>query len=96
MIEIKIPEPEMVQPKFITLLALNLRMTQAERTAVRTSSDPEVQDMTYLLQIARYIDLDHPVTRQGMQMLESKGILGAGRALQILDAPVQDVERAPS
>lgn len=96
MIEVKIVEPTPVLPKFITLLALNLRMTAAERTAVRTSADPEVQDLVYLLQLSRYIDLDHPVTRGGMQMLEAKGLLGEGRAAEILDAVVQDTERAPT
>lgn len=96
MIEVKIADPIVVVPKFITLLALNLRMTAEERTSVRSSADPEVQDLVYLLQVSRYIDLDHPVTRAGIRMLETKGLLGEGRALQILDAPIQDVERSPA
>jgi hypothetical protein len=43
---------------------------------------------------ATYIDLDRADTRAGVQMLEAAGLIGVGRAAQILDAPVQDVERA--
>ena len=43
---------------------------------------------------AAYIDLDRPDTRAGVQNLETMGLLAAGRALEILDAAVQDAERA--
>lgn len=42
---------------------------------------------------AWYIDLDRADTRGGVVALETYRILGAGRALQILDAPIQDGER---
>lgn len=42
---------------------------------------------------AGYIDLDDPLTREGVMMMESLGLLDAGRALEILDAPVLDKER---
>lgn len=42
---------------------------------------------------ATFIDLDDERTREGVQYLEAVGLLDDGRALEILDAPVQDVER---
>lgn len=38
-----------------------------------------------------YVDLAQ--TRAGVQALEAAGLLAAGRALQILDAPIQQHER---
>jgi hypothetical protein len=80
----------------MTLLALNLRLTPEERTAVRSSVDPEVADLVYLLGLSRYIDLDHPVTVAGINALETKGLLGPGRAAAVLGAPVQPAERPPA
>lgn len=42
---------------------------------------------------AKFIDLDDARTRESVQYLEAIGLLDDGRALEILDAPVQDVER---
>ena len=42
---------------------------------------------------ASYIDLDRADTRAGVQQLEAAGLLAAGRALEILDAVIQDIER---
>lgn len=41
---------------------------------------------------ATYIDPNRPDTRQGVIGMETGGLLSAGRALQILDAPIQDDE----
>lgn len=41
---------------------------------------------------ARYIDLDRADTRAGVIALEAYALIGTGRALQILDAPIQDSE----
>ncbi|MBP7568224.1 MAG: hypothetical protein KA795_19675, partial [Burkholderiaceae bacterium] len=43
---------------------------------------------------AKFIDLDRADTRAGVQALEAATLLAAGRALQILDAPIQPGERA--
>ena len=40
------------------------------------------------VQAANYIDLDRTDTRAGVQVLEAATILAAGRALEILDAPI--------
>ena len=41
---------------------------------------------------ASYIDLNRADTRAGVQQLEAAGLLGTGRALQILDNPIQAIE----
>ena len=46
--------------------------------------------------VAKYIDLDRPDTRAGVQQLEAVGLLAAGRAAVILDAPITEKERAPA
>lgn len=91
MIVIHDPEIIALLPPHITLLALNLRFTREERDAIRAAeiTDPDVSDLMYLMTKARYIDLDNPVTIMGLQMLETKTLLGPGRANAILSAPVQ-------
>ena len=42
---------------------------------------------------ATFIDLDRPDTRAGVQALEAVGILTEGRALEILDTPIDAQER---
>ena len=42
---------------------------------------------------AAFIDLDDPDTRTGVLTLEAAGLIATGRAVEILDAPVQDKER---
>lgn len=46
------------------------------------------------LTAAKYIDLDRADTRSGVHALETVGLLVAGRASEILDAPVQPHELA--
>ena len=80
--------------RHITLLALNLRMTSAERHAIRAAeaTDPEVSDLMYLMSKARYINLDDPMVIAGMNSLETKTLLAVGRATEILSADVQPGE----
>lgn len=99
------PEPEPV-PQHITRLAFRNRFTQAEKITMELASlDSPAAPMAQRQQAAAlrvsladtaaaaFIDLSRPDTRAGVQMLESAGILGAGLALQILDAPVLAQER---
>lgn len=87
-----LPDPK---PAHITLLALNLRFTRAERDAIRAAeiSDPDVSDIMYLMRQASFISLTDPTTIQGLQALEFKGLLGAGRSAEILNQIVLDKER---
>jgi len=91
----------------ITRLAFRNRFTMAEKTALELASlDSPAAPMAqrqqtamlraYLADVAaaNYIDLARADTRAGVQMLEQAGLIGAGRALQILDGPVQPDEVA--
>jgi hypothetical protein len=76
------------------------RFTDAEAIALDLASigaTVEAASMRRYLdkvKVAKHIDLDRPDTRAGVQMLETIGLLSAGRALQILDAPIEPSERA--
>lgn len=99
-----LPPPDPPAPVFarLTKLGFRSRFTQAEKTAIELASldDPaapmaqraQAADIrVYLADVASatYIDPQHVDTRSGVQALEAAGLIGAGRALQILDAPVQ-------
>lgn len=90
----------------ITRLAFRQRLTDPVLVAIELASidnpaAPQAQRqfaaqlrvMAENVRIATYIDLARPDTRAGVQALETAGLLPAGRALQILDAPVQANER---
>ena len=94
-------------PNFrITKLAFRNRFTQAEKVMLEIAAldnpaapMPQRQQAAALRAnladtvAATFIDLAHLYTRDGVQMLEAAGLLAAGRALQILDAPVAPEER---
>lgn len=97
------PQPETHQ---ITKLAFRNRFTTAEKVGIDLASidDPEaemaVRQQAAAVRVsladlaaATYIDLVREDTRAGVLMLEAAGILGAGRALEILDAEIQPDER---
>ena len=89
------PAPE----RHITQLAFLSRFTDAEAVAIDLASigtTPQAAGMRrYLSKVnaAKFIDLDRADTRAGVQALEAATLLAAGRALQILDAPIQASER---
>jgi hypothetical protein len=101
-------QPEPVPPKrHITNLAFRQRFTRSEKVALEMaaldnpSASIEQRAQAAALRAdlkdqeqATYIDLDRADTRAGVQMLEAAGLIGVGRAAQILDTPVQDAERA--
>lgn len=99
--------PALPAPVFtrLTKLGFRGRFAQAEKTAIELASldDPaaamaqraQAADIrVYLADVASatYIDPQRPETRAGVQALEAAGLIGAGRALQILDAPIQATE----
>ncbi len=45
------------------------------------------------LAVATYIDLSRADIQNGVNQLEAYGMIGSGRADQILTAPIQDIER---
>ena len=90
----------------ITKLAFRNRFTSAEKIAIEFAClDDPAAPMPQRLQsaalranqadlaAATFVDLLRPDTRAGVQMLEAAGLLAAGRALEILDAPVTPEER---
>lgn len=90
----------------ITRLAFRNRFSQAEKVMLElaalddpTAPMPQRQQSAairvYLADVAAsaFVDLGRADTRAGVQSLEAAGLLAPGRALQILDAPVQAHER---
>lgn len=77
-----------VKANAVTRLALRNRFTFAEKVAIETAAetDAEVRVLLKDLESATHIDLTRPDTIAGMQILESKGILAAGRSAEIMDA----------
>lgn len=90
----------------ITKLAFRNRFTKAEKAGIEFAAldDPtapiaqrqqaaalraDLKDQDQ----ATFIDLDDEDTRTGVLTLEAAGLIAAGRAVEILDAPVQDKER---
>lgn len=89
----------------VTVLAFRRRFTTPERVAIDLASidDPNgTQEQRALaaavrvsqadLSVAKFVDLQDPETRSGVNMLESVGLIGAGRASEILDTPVIEAE----
>jgi len=102
------PPPDSALPpvrRIVTTLAFDLRFTLDEQVAIDLASiDNPTAPMEQRAQAAAlrvskerarkatFIDLDDPVTRDGVLFMEQAGLLAAGRALDILDAPVADGE----
>lgn len=90
----------------ISRLAFRNRFTQAEKVMLELAGlDDPTAPMAQRQQAAAirvhledvaasaFVDLARADTRAGVQSLEAAGLLAPGRALQILDAPVQAHER---
>lgn len=80
----------------ITRLALRNRFTFAEKVAIETAAETSASLRVLLkdLESATFIDLARPDTIAGMQVLESMGILAAGRSAEIMNAStITDIER---
>lgn len=94
------PEPPAAVPRHITRLAFLQRFDDSEAVAIDLASmgaTPQAAGMRRYMQLvnaATYIDLDRPDTRAGVIALEAAGLLAAGRALEILDAPMAASEIA--
>jgi hypothetical protein len=68
----------------ITKRAFVRRFTQPERTLIRKSTDDIVIDIYDDLQSVDTVDLDHPDTVASLGYLESVGILGTERGVELL------------
>jgi hypothetical protein len=102
------PAPTQEAPtlRHITKLAFRNRFTMGEKIAIDLASidNPaaaaSVRQQQAMIRVlledtrtSAYIDLDREDTRAGVQQLEAAGLLGTGRALEILDNPIQLNER---
>ena len=99
--------PEPIQPDSrLSRLAFRNRFTTAEKVGLEIASldDPaatmEQRQEAAALRVylkdvdsAAFIDLDDPATIAGVQTLEAAGLLEAGRAEEILTAPIREEER---
>ena len=99
-------QPLCDSPRRITKLAFRNRFTKAEKTGIEFAAldDPTApiaqrQQAAALRadlkdqEQAAFINLDDEDTRTGVLTLEAVGLIATGRAVEILDAPVQDMER---
>jgi hypothetical protein len=106
MSEYQIEGVPVVVDRRVTVLAFRNRFTQAEKVALEMAAldnpgAPIAQrQLAAAIRVnmkdtdaATFIDLEREDTRQGVINLEAAGLLAAGRALVILDADVQDIER---
>lgn len=95
-----------VLDRHVTRLAFRNRFTQAELVMLEIAAldDPSapmadrqgaasIRVMMRLVDTATFIDLDRADTRLGVEQLEAVGLLGEGRALEILDTEVTPEER---
>ncbi len=60
------------------------RLTDAEKLAILTSTDPQVIVWRYTAVAAREVHSDDPRTVQGMALLVSKGLLAPNRPAELL------------
>jgi hypothetical protein len=69
-------------------------MTADERKDIRAAaeSNADVFDFMDLLSDAAYINLVRPETIGGVNLLEAAGLLGEGRANEILNTPLTEDE----
>jgi hypothetical protein len=94
--------PQVPETRFLSKLGFRNRFTPAEKAAIEfaaidnpAASTPARMGAASIRasladqRDALYIDTTRPDTRSGVIGMESAGLLGAGRALQILDAPIQ-------
>lgn len=86
------PQPQNMK---MTKLGFKHRFTQPERIAIRqaASSNPVVFDFQDLLDSATYIDISRQDTIDAINQLEQFGLIGEGRAAEILSPPVLEIEQ---
>lgn len=92
--------------RFSMTEAVNLKLAQAmpARNEGESNEDYQqrcivaasVQVLQSRLNMASYIDLDRDDTRAGVMSLETMGLLGTGRALEILDGEIAEHEYHPT
>lgn len=106
-IEARLSEPAAPAPRHMTVLAFRNRFTKSEKVRIELAAiddpagDQALRERAATVRIgqadlaaATYVDVDRADTREDVQAFETMGLLdGAGRALAILDDPIQAHER---
>lgn len=93
------PAVGVVLPAVLTRKAFLARFTDDEAVGIdlasigATREAAQVRRYLSLVNVADHIDLADEKTRTGVQALEAAQLIGAGRALAILDTPPGDGER---
>ena len=94
-----LPEPEPPHvPRDVSRKAFLSRFTDPEAVQIDMASIgatvEAAQVRRYLSKVnaAQHIDLNDPETREGVHALEAVGLIAPGRALEILDSPIQPKE----
>lgn len=94
-----LPEPEPPHvPRDVSRKAFLSRFTDPEAVQIDLASIgatvEAAQVRRYLSKVnaAQHIDLNDPETREGVHALEAVGLIAPGRALEILDSPIQPKE----
>jgi len=80
------PAPEPIKITILTPYEFLKRFTSEERKAIKaaTLTNPDVDDLWTMFTVAQDIDLKNQDTINGVNALESLGILAEGRAVEIL------------
>lgn len=80
------PVPEPIKITILTPYEFLSRFTTEERKAIKaaTFTNPDVDDLWTMFTVAQDIDLRNTDTINGVDALESLGILAEGRAAEIL------------
>ena len=92
------PPPELPTGRLVSNKAFLSRFTDAEAIDIDLASMGATREAAtvrrYLSKVnaAQHIDLADDETRTGVQALEAAGLLQPGRALVILDAPIEPKE----
>lgn len=73
-----------LRPKLVPTFNFILSFTAAENSAVRASTNPEVQHLLFALTVAPQIDLNSATIQNGVAYLVSLGFLTQDRATAIL------------
>jgi len=84
--EPKQPEVEPIKNPILTPYEFLKRFTSEERKAIKaaTLTNPDVDDLWTMFTVAQNIDIRNTDTIDGVNALESAGILAIGRAAKIL------------
>lgn len=77
-------ETLVTQGGMVTKLTFLNRLTVTERLAIRASTDPVVNDIIKLLEVADFVDTTDNSTIQGVQYLAMVGLITSERISEVL------------